>query len=327
MTDAMRNLYRPPEVAEYTMEIVERRYKERGLMLNSDISTLDKVMKPLLPGEVVVISAMTSHGKTSFMQCWARNVVSQLVKRDDTKQIAVYASWETGTEELGLYDLASATGVDSTNAWYGDIPESDIEKLRMAAVRRAASPMWVIGRSLKRRKQAGRVTIPMLGEVLHTLEESEGITAPIIFLDYVQRATPIDARKDRRIQVMQNVDAVFDIAASTGASVVVGSQAGRGPGERDFKLPEVGDNQETSRIEQDADKVIALWYPCKTEGIGETIRELNVVVDENLIICGIRKQRRAASGQIFPLYFDPVRNHFAAWDHGQKEYEDGVFDL
>jgi len=309
--------------------VVERRYKERGLMLKSGISTLDRVMKPLLPSEVVIVSAMTSHGKTSLMQCWARNVVAQLVQRESTNQIAVYASWETGTEELGLYDLASATGVDSTKAWYGDIPESDIEKLRMAAVRRAASPMWVVGRSLKRRKQAGRVTIPMLGEVLRILEDSEGITAPIIFLDYVQRATPIDGRKERRIQVMQNVDAVFDIAASTGASVVVGSQAGRKPGERDFKLPEVGDNQESSRIEQDADKVLALWYPCKTEGIGQTVRELNIVVDENLIICGIRKQRHAASGQIFPLYFDPVRNLFTAWEQSIPEtrYQDDAFDL
>jgi hypothetical protein len=83
---------------------------------------------------------------------------------------------------------------------------------------------------------------------------------------------------------------------------------------RDFKLPEIGDAQESSRAEQDADKVLALWYPCKTEPLGTRMAALGgVEVSDELMVMGIRKQRHAASGQVFPLRFDAARNIFTSW--------------
>ncbi|MFA5152845.1 MAG: DnaB-like helicase C-terminal domain-containing protein [Clostridia bacterium] len=319
----LQSVYTANDVATYTMEVVDRRREEKGRALRSGISTLDRYMRPLLPGEVMFVSAYTSWGKTAIMECMARNVVRDLVRWQDPGRIVVYISWETLTEELGLYDLCCATGLDASRAWYGELGDQETELLRGAAFRRSAMPLWVLGYSLKRRRSLDALTMPVVLGALKAVEESYGVKPAMIFLDYIQKVPPVSDRDDRRVQVLKNVDAAFQLARDTGAPVVVGCQAGRQVLDRTFKLPELGDGQETSRIEQDADKVLGMWYPCKTEPDGAEIHEVpGVRVTPNLIIAGLRKQRHAASGQVFPLWFDPARNVFTGWAEG-GEVDDG----
>jgi len=320
---ARQIIYSANDVATYTMDVVDRRAAERQEAMRSRIPTLDKHMKPLLPGETVFVSAYTSNGKTAFMSAWARNATRMLQEWKDEKRVVVYITWETLVEEEGLYDLCSMTGLDASAVWYGDADDDQRQTLRGAAMRRATAPLWLIGYSLKRRREIDKMTMPKVLEALRVMEDSDGLRPAVIFLDYVQKIPPMDRRGDRREQVLANVDAVFQLARDCGAPVVAGCQAGRQVLERGFKLPEIGDGQETSRIEQDADKVLALWYPCKSEAVGTIIDEVGgVTVSPNLMICGIRKQRHAASGQVFPLHFDPGRNTFSAWGHGQVVEED-----
>lgn len=313
--EVIRSVYTPNDVASYTLDTLEARRDGRGKALATGIGTLDRHMRPVMPGEITFVSAYTSNGKTAFMQFWARQIVRQLQARPDLTDVVVYISWETIVEELGLYDLCGMTGVDGTAAWYGDVTDEEMAALRVAAMRRAGMPLWVMGHSLKRRRELPALTMDVVYEALTTVEQRWGLRPAIVFLDYVQRIDPADWRNDRRVQVLKVVDAIQRLARDCGAPVVVGCQAGRQVLEREFKLPEIGDAQESSRIEQDADKVLSLWYPCKSEPMGATIRELgDLEVSERLMVMGIRKQRHAASGQVFPVDFDAARNTFASWE-------------
>jgi replicative DNA helicase len=309
----LQYLYTGPDVSTYTMEIIESRRASKAPLLKTGIATLDHYMRPWLPGELIFVMAFTSHGKTSLMQAMTRNVVRQLQDAGVEDQIAVYASWETLVEELGLYDLASMTGVDGALAWYGKHSDADAVKLQTAAMRRAGMPLWVLGYSLKRRRLERPMTVDAIDEALHLMEEEHGVRPAVIFADYLQIIAVEDMHVDRRVQVMNNVDKLREMGRHTGAPVVVGCQAGRQILERRFKLPEIGDGQESSRIEQDADKVLALWYPCKTEEDGEIIDEMELTVSPDLMVMGVRKQRHGPSGAVFPLRFDPNRDTFTAW--------------
>jgi replicative DNA helicase len=313
VTNAMQSVYTPPEVANYTKEIVERRYENRALALTTGIPTLDKHMRPVLPGEVIVVQANTGQGKTSFMQIWARNIVKQLHDRQDINEVVVYVSWETQVEQLGLYDLAAMSGVDSSSAWHGDIGEAELLRLRDAATRRSVMPLWIIGHSLKRRRGMDGLTLPVVSDAMRKMEDDRGIKPAIVFIDYLQKIDPVDMRADRRVQVIDNTDKLTQLARDCGAPVIVAAQSGRQVLTRDFKLPEIGDAQESSRIEQDADKVLSIWYTPKTEVPGRHIPELGLDVADDLLILGIRKQRHAPSGQIMPLSFDPARNTLVSW--------------
>jgi replicative DNA helicase len=313
---SLRQIYTPNDVATYTIEAIEKRRLTHDFALRTLVPTIDSALRPLMPGELIFIMANTGQGKTSLMQFWARQVVKQLQQRPDIKDAVVYASWETITEELGLYDLCGITGVNSSLAWSGDVTDAEMEKLRVAAMRRAAMPLWVMAPSLKRRREGKGLTMTAVSASLERVEHIYAIKPAIIFIDYLQIITPENVTDDRRIQVLRSVDALRQLGRDCGAPVVVGSQAGRQVLERDDKLPEIGDGQESSRQEQDADRVLALWYPCKTEGLGTRLSDYDVEVNDRLMLLGIRKQRHAASGQVILLDFDAAHNTFASWQEG-----------
>jgi len=321
--EMLQYLYTGPDVATYTLDVIAKRKARGGPLITSGIPTLDKYMKPWLPGELIFILAFTSHGKTSLMQAMTRNVVKQLQDAHVEDEIVVYATWETLVEELGLYDLAAMTGIDGSLAWYGQHSDADAVKLQHAGMRRSGMPLWVLGHSLKRRRLERPMTVAAIDETLRLMEEGQGVRPAVIFVDYLQIIAAADPRVERRLQIMQSVDDLRELARHTGAPVVVGCQAGRQILDRRFKLPEIGDGQESSRIEQDADKVLALWYPSKTEDAGDTIDAMGLTVTDDLMVMGVRKQRHGPSGATFPVRFDPGHNTFTAWevDEWEPQYE------
>ena len=243
-TKSLQSLYTANDAMGYTTELIEKRKAESALVLRSGIPTMDRFVQPWLPGEQIIILAQTSHGKTAMLQAMARNIVKQIEQREDSKQVVVYASWETLVEELAVYDLAQSTGLSGTSLWYGTYDALDGSAIREAGMKLATRPLWYIGHSLKRRRGGQGMTIKALSETFRAMELEYGVTPAVIFIDYMQLITPMDGRQDRRLQVMANVDALRDLGRDTGAPVVIACQAGRHVSERQDKLPEVGDGQE-----------------------------------------------------------------------------------
>jgi replicative DNA helicase len=313
---ALQSVFTSSQAQSYTVDLIEKRKAEQALVLRSGISTMDKFVQPWLPGEQIIILAQTSHGKTAMLQAMARNIVQQLERREDNKQVVVYASWETLVEELAVYDLAQATGISGTSLWYGSYDVLDGTGIREAAMKLSARPMWYIGHSLKRRRAGGGMTVKALSEALRVMESEYGVTPAAVFIDYLQVVTPEPGTRDKRLEVMANIDALRDLGRDTGAPVVIAAQAGRHVSDRQDKLPEIGDAQESSRCEQDADKVLSFWYPIKTEPLGSSVYGISVTPE--LFLCKVCKQRRSESGQVFPLRFDASRNTFTAWGGDER---------
>ena len=313
-SELARATYTPYDVAVYTVEAIEERRANQERALCTGVAEVDRWVKPLLPGEVCYVVAYTSHGKTSWCQFWARQCVRQLRQRGVMDRVVVYVSWETLVEELGLYDLCGMTGLDASGVWYGDVTDAQIADLRVAALRRAAMPLWVVGYSLRRRRELRSLTVSVVREALAALEQRNGLQPAMVFLDYVQAMDPEDPREERSLQVARSCDEVQRLAREVGCPVVVASQAGNAVMERAMKLPEINDGQWTSRQQQDADKVLTLWYPVKNLDEGEVIPDLGWECTADTIVLGVRKQRRAASGQVLRLRFDPARNTFSSWD-------------
>ncbi len=308
-------VHSPADVANYTLEVVESRLKNRQLALTTGVGTLDRFMKPVLPGEVIVVQANTGQGKTSFMQIWARSVVKQLQAREGVNEFVCYITYETLVEEMGLYDLAALTGIDSSEAWHGHITDDQYQELVHAAMKRSAMPLWVIGRSMKRKRQYD-LPLSKVQQALHKLEDEKGLKPAIIFLDYIQTVPAEGDYKDRRLAVIDVADRIKELAVTCGCPVVAGAQAKVDVFNKDGnKIPGTYDAQESSRVAQDADKVISLWYPKATEGEGATV-DLNgtpITVTKDLMVIAIRKQRHAEAGFIFPVSFDPARSTMVSW--------------
>lgn len=306
-TELLRIVYTPNDIARLTLRTVEHRIENKGQGLRTNIASLDKILMPFFPGELVGVMARTSNYKTGFMQFLARQFVAQIEAAAAENEMVVFVTWEVSVEELGFYDIAHMVQLDAAQVWQGDVTGEALEQIRNAAMRRAAQPIWVIGHSLARRRELRKLTLQSVRDALLEVETHMGFRPRAVFLDYLQEIDAIEGQ-DRRERMINNVEAAKQLARDCGCPVFMGVQAGRRVDERAFRLPQVGDGEETSRLEQAADKLIALWLPKNNLDVGDTLPELGWPVTENLLVLGLRKQRLGKSGQVLPLYVDLARN-------------------
>jgi replicative DNA helicase len=312
-TDLASSVYTPRQVGQYTYDVIASRQDAGKVRPNTGISSLDQVVHALLPGELCVVLAYTGNYKTGFMSFWARRVAERIENRPDgdPAEMVVYASWETAVEELGAMDFARTTGLSGAHIWHDSLDIGEMQTLQKASKHREALPIWIIGHSITRRQKRVPLTLKRIGDALDAVETHWQRTPAIMYLDHLQE---IDTGpgEDRREKVLRNVEGAKQLARELACPVVLGVQAGRQCMERGWKLPELSDGQETSRIEQVADKVLALWLPAKTEAPGTMLENTGWTVTPNMLVLGVRKQRFGESGAALYLRVDFATNEIAA---------------
>ena len=313
------HVYRPAEITRLTLDLIAERRDHPGLTVDLGIDKIDAVMNPLLPGELCVILARTSNFKTGFMQYWARYTAKQLLSMGNTTDIVYYATWEMSVEELGLYELSAASGVSSTDTWRGKINDEQMDMQREAAMGRLSLPLFIVGHSLAYPSHIS--TVWELRNEIIADAKPDGFKPAAVFLDYLQAITPAEGG-DRRIQVMANADAAKHLAEQLGCPVIVGVQAGRDLDKQVNMVPNLGSSQETSRVEQDADLMIGLWMPKMMYEAGHMLKEYNVTVTDDLLVCKIVKQRMGKQGDSFLLSVNPalreVKSYHTIDDDGME---------
>ena len=320
-------VYAPQQVAELAMQEVRSciEWANRGEGLG--MPTVDKVLKPLRPGNLCVIQAYTSNFKTGFMMNWARRLGEQIVKNGQESDCVVYVSWEDTVEDIGIFDLANDTGIDAADIQEGRLTDEAVKKLESAAFRRAAKPVWLVGNSLANRKQQSRLTMSQVETFLEWIEEQMGFRPLAIFLDYLNKIQPETNRgwgDNRRTDMMELTYRASEMSFKRGCPVITGAQSNRVSNERAWKLPQKWDCMESSAIEQYAQVVLSLWLPGLTEPHGQWLvgpdgRETDIEVSPNLLIMGVNKQKRGPAGGWWPLYVDPARNFVGPLDRTHKE--------
>lgn len=312
-------VYSPQEVGALTVELLQDLRSNRTIGLRTGIDPLDEVMLPMRPGELVTVVGYTSHYKSGFMNFLARSAIRQCREGD----VVVKVTWEQSVEEDTLSWLAADSNTPVTAMVMGN---ADWDIVMQAYAKRITVPLWIVGHSSLRSEERGkpRPRITMT-DVLNACEYISvraidgNQKIRMVVLDYLQRIRP-DATdgNTKREQMMEAVNKAKDLAVSLGCVVVLGVQASRGVQDREFKLPRLDDGQETSNIEQSSDRVISLWYPIKTEPPGSKLED-GTVITENVLICGLLKQKLGVAPVVMPLYVDPGRNILAGIEKGVKE--------
>lgn len=306
-SDPATIVYTPGEVSNLTLQAIEERQSTRDRGVTTGIDVVDKVLKPMRPGELTSVLALSSNWKTGLMQSLARRTAKALPAGTEAECV-LYVTWEIAVEESGLLDLASATGIDIGEIAEGNV--GDWNALRQAAVDRAALPVVVLGHSLKRRKARPVLTLTNVARACHWLEDKLGVKFRLVCLDYLQRIE-WEGEGDARHQYARNVQRCKDMALALGAPVVLGCQAKQELMDRSWKLPRMNDGMETSAIMHASDKILGLWRPVVTDGpdawIGEAPHKIKVTDD--LLLLGIAKQRFGKVGDWWPLSVDFARNN------------------
>jgi replicative DNA helicase len=305
--------FSPQQAGRLAIDMVESLRNKVAGGLTRGIPKIDEIVTPDRSGELITILGRPGMGKSQWLNWLSKQAVKDI--EPESNEILIRATWEQSVEEDTLVWLAGDTNISVTQLVRGEVDDNEFRILKLSAAKRALAPMWIIGHSNMENQQRRRVR-PRMGmiDIANAIEYICNDATPTkwkpkaIYLDYLQRIRP-DTHGDRREQMMEIVDTSKDLAVSMGCPVYLGVQAGRQVDERSEPIPDMGDGQETSNIEQSSDKMWGLWYPLKTNE--ENSRVHGYKVTKHLFFAKLLKQKLGEFPALFPLFIDPAHNKFS----------------
>lgn len=222
--------------------------RERGHELTgvpTGFRDIDKVTGGLHRGELVILAARPSMGKTALALNIARNAAVNAGKR-----VAVF-SLEMSAQALVLRLLAAEARVDASIFRSPYFSNVDYQKLQRGASQLTGAPIVIDDSSTLR--------VLELKAKCRRLKAESGLD--LVVVDYLQLMHG-DGRSERREQEISEISrGLKSLAKELDVPVLALSQLNRGPETRPGKdkRPLLSDLRESGAIEQDAD-VIAFIY-------------------------------------------------------------------
>jgi replicative DNA helicase len=215
--------------------------------LETDFYELDRMTSGLQKGELIIIAARPSMGKTAFAINIAQNAAVH-----HQKVVAVF-SLEMSKESLLRRMLATQARVDQRRLQTGFLGREDQEKLQTALSLLVESRLYIDD-------SAGSSLAEMRAKARRLKQNAGGLD--MIVIDYLQLMTATlpgsGGRKgfENRVQEVSAISrGLKAMAKELNVPVVALSQLSRSNEKRDDKRPMLSDLRESGSIEQDADVV------------------------------------------------------------------------
>lgn len=298
------------EVETSVFEVAQQRFKDKGSSMKEHVMTaigsiqdlyerrggitglptgfeaFDKMTDGMHKGEMIVIAARPSMGKTAFAMNIAEHVAVEC-----GKPVAVF-SLEMGAQQLVQRLLCSRAKVNLGRVRDGFLAERDFPALTAAASKLAESKIFI--------DDTSGLSILELRAKARRLKSQHGIEA--IFIDYLQllRSTSRRAQDNRQLEIAEISSGLKGLAKELELPIVVLAQLNRNPEGRTGEAkgrPRLGDLRESGSIEQDADLVGLL---IREEYYADTEEAKEAATGKATLI--IAKQRNGPVGDV-PLTF------------------------
>jgi len=236
---------------------------------------LDEMLSGMQPGDMLILAARPSMGKTALALNIAENIAAV-----DGLPVGVF-SLEMGKQQLAQRLLCSRSGVDSHRLRRNMIGPDDWPKLQRAAGELAEAPMFI--------DDTPGLTLLQLRAKARRLVARHSIKA--IFVDYLQLMSAPGS--ESRQQEVSNISrGIKGLARELKVPVVCLSQLNRQAEQREGHRPRMSDLRESGSIEQDADVVMMLHREDYFH------RGEEDYVDTNTAEVIIAKQRNGPAGTV-----------------------------
>jgi replicative DNA helicase len=268
---------------------------------------LDKMTSGLQKGDLAIVAARPSMGKTS----WILNV-AQNAAIDHQVQVGIF-SLEMSKEQLVQRLLCSEGRIDLQKLRRGTLSSDEYQRLAAAAAHLNTAPIWIDD-------QAGISLLEMRAKARRLKAEAD---LGLIVIDYMQLMTGNRNRENRQQEVSEISRGLKGLAKELDVPVVALSQLSRAPEQRAGHRPQLSDLRESGSIEQDADLVMFLYreeYYLVQQGQMDRAREVEGQAD---LIIG--KQRNGPTGRV-QLYFHKAYTRFDSLDRSAAEPPPEAFD-
>jgi replicative DNA helicase len=240
---------------------------------------LDEMTNGLQKGEMIIIAARPSMGKTAFALNMAEHIAAT------NKQACLVFSLEMSRQQLAQRLLCSRSGVDSHKLRRNMLSGDDFAQLQLTVGELSEAPLFI--------DDTPGLTLLELRAKARRLCASHDIKAVVV--DYLQLMSQPGA--ESRQQEVSNISrGIKALARELEAPVICLSQLNRAAEGREGHRPRMSDLRESGSIEQDADVVMMLHREDYYHRGEDDYEETNVA---EVIIA---KQRNGPTGTLKLLF-------------------------
>ena len=288
----VRDLLKP------TFEQIDKLYHQSGQVTGvpSGFARLDQFTAGFQPGELVIVAARPSMGKTSL----ALNIAMHAAKVA-AKSVALF-SLEMSNEQLVQRLLSAEAKIDAQRLRSGSIRDEEWGEITRAMGVLAEVPIYI--------DDSASLTVGEVRSRSRRLLAGTGLD--LIVVDYLQLLHSSNARVTNRVEIIDEIcRGLKALSKELKVPVIALAQLNRSPESRNDKRPMLSDLRESGGIEQEAD-VVAFIY--RDEYYNPPTPE-----NENIAEIIIAKQRNGPTGTV-TLRFDKRHTSFSDIDLEHSEY-------
>jgi len=295
---ASRSLRHLKEIIKEAYGEIERKSQWKGTVtgMPSGFVDLDKLTAGFQNGDLIILAARPSVGKTAFALNVAQNAAELR-----SEPIAIF-SLEMSGEALATRMMCADSLINASKLRSGWLEETDWTKLITSAGRLANKSIYIDDSPI--------ITVGDIRSKCRLLKQEHGLG--LVIIDYLQKVRlykDSSSRRNREQEVSQISSELKAIARELDVPVVALSQLSRSVEQRQDKRPMLSDIRESGSIEQDAD-VVAFLY--RDDYYNQESEKKNVV---EVIIA---KQRNGPIGTV-ELAFLKEYNRFVSVESFRKQ--------
>ena len=212
--------------------------------ITTGITDLDKYTSGWQSGELIVLAARPSMGKTAL----ALNFVEAALF-SQSKPVLMF-SMEMSSESIMMRMLSSIGRIDQNKIRNGKLTEEDWPKLTTAVQKLKGAPLYI--------DDTPALTPQDIRARLRRIVREQDIPG-LIVVDYLQLMQTVDTKEGRTQEISEISRSLKAIAKEFGCPLIALSQLNRGVEQRPDKRPRNADLRESGAIEQDADIVLFIY--------------------------------------------------------------------
>jgi replicative DNA helicase len=235
------------DLVQSSFTTIEKLQQHKGAVTGvaSGFHDLDELTSGFQRGDLVIVAARPSMGKTSFALNIAQNVGTS------TDLTVGVFSLEMSKEQLFIRLLTSEARIDAHRFRTGHLTEKDYGRLSHALGTLAEARVFIDDTAglgvLEMRAKARRLM------ATHRLD--------LLIVDYLQLMQGRGRFENRQQEVSSISRSLKGLAKELNVPVIALSQLSRAPESRGDHKPQLSDLRESGALEQDADVVLFIYRP------------------------------------------------------------------
>jgi replicative DNA helicase len=233
------------ELVKDSFPKIEKLFEQKRLITGvpTGFVDVDEMTRGLQAGDLIIVAARPSMGKTSLVL----NIAQYVASLGD--QVVGFFSLEMSKESLFLRLLTSEAQIDGHRLMSGAIGGNDYHRISHALEKLNSMKLFI--------DDTANIGVLEMRAKSRRLQAEHGLH--LLVVDYIQLMSGRGRFENRTLELASISRSLKGLAKELNVPIIVLSQLSRAPESRSDHRPQLSDLRESGALEQDADVVVLIY--------------------------------------------------------------------